>query len=659
VTSSFRRSFGVSQALLSFVSTAVKAWSDVVKFNSEASPGIYLSRSSSSPDHHVLVRLNDRGIREEQQDANSVPMLPPDWFEYDSVYQDYTQDLHEPTSEMLPIESDDITDDCRLGWIQPEYRAKICVPPSVPVTNQTNLFWIKGKRYMQHFQLREFGKAPFYTTAPYFHFMSLKRNFRENQFAPVLDSSLQSIILTPEGGIPLLGPMEIEETTEHAPAVGGRLASPLGVAMHDWGNCTTRKDCSVRTMLPDASYCFSGVTLPKRKYGIKCSDRVSWRNSDRVVLLSQGPEWKTVSIEEDVTLALTVQIEVAKSRDSLSQWVELVLENLRHWVGAPAVVVIHLSVEAGTTSDHAIKSLEKTFSKHPLAKKALVAVVLSSPGVIVSRKALLNMAIDAAPTRWYLSGVEVERGLVISSSAKTEAYRAVQPKEDENQESRVFFIPQFGLNSSLLSTNATIPNLIAAKGRDMMRRPSEFDKKCNRDENSTVLRTFDLPYQQWWGHYSFTSWLSQRSTGGLDSSLTGLLTDKDRLFDFEESPILLVDNQGPRQGLWTHSLVREVEEFSGRRCFNALRMAELAGLGYSFSVLHGAFAVSTPSTREVALFARDPSLHGYWKCEGCFLFNGKGSGMLDMLDEIASAEMKRPEKVRMLWNKADTSLSRA
>jgi hypothetical protein len=650
--------------LLSFISTAVKAWTDVVKFDSDSSQGIYLTRSPSSPDHHVLVRLNDRGIQEEHQGVNSVPMLPSDWFEYDSVYQDYTQDLHEPTSKMLPIESDDITEDCRLGWIQPEYRAKICVPLSIPVTNQTNLFWIKGKRYMQHFQWRDFAKAPFYETAPYFHFMSLKRNFRENQFAPVLDSTLQSIIFTPQGGIPLLGPMESETTAEEAesaPEVRGRLASPLGVAMHDWGNCTTQKDCNVRTMLPDASYCLSGITLPKKKYGIKCSDRVSWCNSDRVVLLSQGPEWHTVSIEEDVTLALTVQIEVAKSRDAVSQWVDLILDNLRHWVGSPSVVVIHLSVEAGTTTDYAIKSLANAFSKHPLAKKALVAVVLSSAGHVVSRKALLNMAIDAAPTRWYLSGMEVERGLVISSSAKAEAYRAVQPRQDqESQESRVFFIPQFGLNTSLLSTNVTMPNLTAAKGRDRMRSPSEFDKQCNRDKTSTIVRNLDLPYQKWWeGQSSFTSWFSQSFTGGFDSSLKGLLTDKERLFDFEESPILLVDNVGPRAGVWAHLLVREVEEFSGRRCFNALRMAELAGVGYSFSVLHEAFAVSTPSTREVGLFASDPSLQGYWKCEGCFLFNGQGPDMLDMLDEIASAEMIRSEKVRMLWNKADTSLSQA
>jgi len=151
------------------------------------------------------------------------------------------------------------------------------------------------------------------------------------------------------------------------------------------------------------------------------------------------------------------------------------------------------------------------------------------------------------------------------------------------------------------------------------------------------------------------SLFSFQSKDLLDSRLRDILEDPDRLYDFEESPILLVDNQGPRPGARTKHLVREVDEFAGRRCFNGLRMAQLAGFGYSFSVLEGAFAVSTPSTREVRLFANDPSLPGYWKCEGCFLFQRMGPDMVDMRDEIARAEMNRPGKALMLWENVGVS----
>lgn len=633
------------------VKYAVRAWSDVQNIESIYSQGIVLTRSPGFPRRHVLVRVTEDAMVLENETGQDTPHLPSNWFETDKVYQDYTKDLHEPTSELLPIDTTEITDDCRLGWIQPEYRAKICIPPSTPVSNQTNLYWINGKRYMQHFRWRNFDNAPNHETAPYFHFMLLKRNFRENQFASVLDPALRAILLAPQGGIPLLGPVNNEaglsadtgDQDKDENVAAKRLPSPLGLDLNRWGDCATREDCAIRQMLPQATYCFSGLSLPKRKYGIKCSDVFSWRDPSRVEIISRAPAWDTVSIESDVTLTLTVQIEVTGRRDSLSQWINLIRKNLAEWDGAPSVLLIHLSIKDGASRDKSIEALHHAFSDIPLTKKSLLAVVSSDHGVSASRRALLNMAIDAAPTRWYISGLEVERGLVLSATSLEAAHQSIKSA------SQVFFIPQFGLNTTSLSTNVSIDELAFANKKHLLGHPFQFDKTCSRDSDSTFSRLEDTPYRQWWGSNPLSLLIASKFTDIVGSSFLKLLDEPDRLYDFEESPILLVDNQGPRRGIWTHQLVREVEEFAGHRCYNGLRVAQLAGFGYKFSVLEGAFAVSTLATREVSLYANDPSRPGYSKCEGCFLFNNRGPDMIEMRDEIAESEMTRPAKAQALW----------
>ena len=468
-----------------------------------------------------------------------------------------------------------------------------------------------------------------------------------------MDPSLEAILLAPQGGIPLLGPMDKsgapKSTTTKSDETGEmeRLSSPLGVHMNKWEECVARQDCNIRDLLPQATYCFSGLTLPKRKYGIKCSDVCSWQDRNRVEVISNAPEWGKVSVESDVTATFVVHIEVAGHRDSLSQWVDLIQRNLHQWNGAPSVLVIHLSLGVGASRNTSIEVLRKAFSDSPLTKQSLVAVVISDDGGVVSRKALLNMAIDAAPTRWYLSGLEVERGLVLSVGSLEVTHEAINSARTST--GKVFFLPQFGLNTTSLDTNVAVQEMTLAHKKTLLEHPYKFDKVCGRDSDSSFNRIEDLPYQQWWGSGSLSSMIASKFTDMVGSSFRKLLDEPDRLYDFEESPILLVDNRGPRPGLWTHHLVREVEEFAGRRCYNGLRVAQLAGFGYNFSVLHGAFAVSIPSTREVSLYANDPSKPGFSKCEGCFLFNHLGPDMIEMRDEIAESEMTRPGKTQALW----------
>ena len=133
----------------------------------------------------------------------------------------------------------------------------------------------------------------------------------------------------------------------------------------------------------------------------------------------------------------------------------------------------------------------------------------------------------------------------------------------------------------------------------------------------------------------------------VQSKVTALLSEKEQynLYATNASPILLVDNLGPRAGMLTSDMVREVDEFGGKMCYNSMRFAQMATLGYRVNILNGAFAVSTPVLRKSI---GDPSTGplGVSRCDGCFFFTKKRAHE-DILEAISLEERQRPAKITL------------
>lgn len=70
---------------------------------------------------------------------------------------------------------------------------------------------------------------------------------------------------------------------------------------------------------------------------------------------------------------------------------------------------------------------------------------------------------------------------------------------------------------------------------------------------------------------------------------------KANMFDFHHKlqPVLLVDRLGPRPGMVTSLVTREVEELDGNFCSNLMQLGSLLTLGYRFGLLTGGFVLST------------------------------------------------------------------
>jgi hypothetical protein len=136
----------------------------------------------------------------------------------------------------------------------------------------------------------------------------------------------------------------------------------------------------------------------------------------------------------------------------------------------------------------------------------------------------------------------------------------------------------------------------------------------------------------------------------METDLVEYLTDRHHLkmFALDESPILLTDNFGPYDGIRTDEVAREVEELGGRRCYNGLRLAQFAALGYQLDVLAGAYAVSTPESRRAASSAGvdENSMTGSSRCDGCFMFAEQHE---EILEDIITDEIRRVGKAAVLW----------
>lgn len=159
-----------------------------------------------------------------------------------------------------------------------------------------------------------------------------------------------------------------------------------------------------------------------------------------------------IDVNNDVTLALTLQITAShmKEKSVVQSLLALTDSNIFMWGGRqPSVLLIHvdssvMDPELLVTTIEIIKDTfahsSKSTSSTTHLQNSLIAVVESNEGA-VSRKALMNMASNAAPTRWIVSGLELERGLVLSQEASVYAMR--EAKVYAELPGHVFVLPQF------------------------------------------------------------------------------------------------------------------------------------------------------------------------------------------------------------------------
>jgi len=720
------------------VKYATKAFTDTQDSDTVYSHGLYIAQQKRTVNHVrnffrntvSSVGYYDGGVKnvviykaKSKDEGKELLQSSHNWFERDSIYKDIKQPLQWEVGDKEVIELNDPNGKANcMYWAQKKYQSRLCI--SSDVTENDTVFWIHGKLYKQRFENARLDTNV--DTAPFFHFQEWKRFYREGQLAAFRpDSDFSTFVLTKEGAIPVHY-SHIENKQTSLARFSSDIKSPLGKSVFHWKAGNVELD---RKLLPVSSYCLISAPrkFPAQPPAPQCSLQTSWWDEDQVHILSIAPAWQTdLDPKLDVTLVLTQQIPIYQSADpaALNRMLDLTITNLNRWQGQACVLIFHLAVDDQGHQDDVLALMESRFGvtlgsaggvtvdadaesnknskgiTTPLygVDNCLVALIFSDlssysdkgkrqelpPSYHVSRKALLNMAIDAVPTRWFLSGIELERGMILSKDTAFFAHRVATAHQ--SIPGNIFWVPQFALGVSKedFGEELTLNNMLEFHGKgDIIKKPIEFEKgfcegEDGHDAKDDRKRIFDDITKVWWemtetivaddaNSYVEDEALTERRANVQDElqlRLQELLADEKHydLFAMDESPILLTDNQGPHNGILTNQIAREVEELGGKLCYNVLRMAQLATLGYSVNVLPGAFAVSLDSSRADAyrnsvhaggLGDEDDSILGGSRCDGCFMFDEEHESILE---DIAKDERKRPAKTAVLWEEPEVEI---
>lgn len=630
------------------VKYAVKAFTDIKEEDTAYSHGLFVGTGKKK----TTTVLYKAGSKE---DGKALERIPDTWFENkDCLYTDFKKPLQFAAGEKIRLPTVEKADAKCMFWAQKKYQSRLCLDG---VESSDTVYWIEGQLYKQKYQNAQLpGRV---VSAPFFHFQEYKRYFRTTQLAGFHRSGpVRTFVLCKEGVLPIY-PDEFKVDRSF-------VSSPLDLRLRKW-KAVKGND---RQQLPNRSYCLrSGPRkFPANPPAPQCQFPSSWRDGNAIQILSGAPSWTQVDVETEVTMVLTLQLQpsqVAKT-ESLHGFLQLIGMYLDRWQGQPSVIVIHvpsttpeamdmLRIKLGPGSDLSLFGLET----------CLVGAIFTEANEFLSRKALLNMAMDVVPTRWFISGFELERGLVISHDAAFFAHRVSMIHRELN--GSVFVIPQFGLSKT--ESDFTLPALWKARNDDEFQALAKLDEGgCETSEDNAAnddgSAMFDAMHEHWWklseGYIVGISIekiddrvhnLRAVALDDIQMDIIGLLTEKKQysLFAMDISPIIMTDNLGPRNGMKTSEIAREVEEFGGKQCYNGLRLAQLATFGYSVSVLAGAFALSTPSTRAIVSAdssSGEASPAGASRCDGCFLFDEEHE---DILEDISKDERKRPAKAALLW----------
>ena len=592
-------------------------------------------------------------------------------------------------------------------------------------------------------------------------------------------ASTPGLIVTKEGSLPLFN---TEESTSWRK--NGKLAKLGSQSItNDWNVADTG---STSVYQSSNKFCLKSSLKGYPKGATICNVSASWINADSTTTSSSSssvvdglasvniirspattsklrgnkkkgdstiPSWwddNLFDATNGVTLSLTLQITVADMKDEsvVKHLLSLADSNVYIWgTRQPSVLLIYLDASMEDGGDDTLlvhtrervkemfgsKDNDTTSTAH--LKGSLVAIVESAEPS-VSRKALMNMASHAAPTRWIVTGLELERGLVLSKEASLYATRVALVHT--TMPGHAFVIPQFASKrDDTRATNAgtdgdsflTTRQLFSSVGADLLPMIREkqtmtsnleqFDcVKCSgskyqvkeeyddeeeepgvgggeslgddgvdeaspKDEDedegddgeqqrrrlnelsSSYEMTVEKQLEDLWWNLSVVQVYGTAGgfNGKVKTSLTtvsksedhievALLSLLDRSIEheqylrhFDKSPILMIDRNGPKKGMRTLDLAAEVEDLRGKRCYNLLRMAQLAVLGYNINVLPGAFAASYPKTR-AALCMKDKTQ----PC-GCELESEATIKQL-LIDEV-----KRPAKIAVLMNEHDLKVN--
>ena len=588
------------------VKYAVKAGSDVKKSDSGNFYGVHMTIGSLENPQTVIYKASS--VSESAQ--TSLENLSPTWYETHETYTSPTAPLQHEYGKFEFVEN--VRDrksilpkrGC-MFWAPMEYQQDICL---VDIDASYNLFLIGGKLLKRKFENAALPGGV--VSPPFFHFQEWKRKYRVPQLSALSGAKIgeasgyviNRVGIYGKGGGSSASSAKSREQILTVGGGGGRLIVG-GFESYP---------------LPSSEYC--GAIETKRKEGkmvTSCIDRWSWADSDRVevamcpridpkINLGGGDVVEVVGIDEisaDITLVLTLRFGGSTTAEEDYSHLKMLKLTLKNWQSRPAVLVVYYE---GSNDDFQEKSIAQTFRDEfgsEFASNLLLAVVHHNEGRKYNRNSLLNMANDAARTRWILTGLHIDNGdrlsdealqfaslsLGATATATATASATATATETETETGSIFLIPQFSSatvgDKHEISTLMEIGELeidsdsilgsIAQAWFSITRHVLKTGEGVGADVGAGVGERMEMEQS-----------LLDEAKKVLIKNLTEMK------FGSQHSPVMLIDALGPYKGngQLTELIGREEEAYGN--CAGMAKTAQLLVLGYKMSVLAGAFVTT-------------------------------------------------------------------
>ena len=476
-----------------------------------------------------------------------------------------------------------------MYWVPPEYQSSLCVQG---VSSTDTLILIHGTLWKRPFQEMDFPKGV--KSKALFHFQNWKRRFfsedvgvfRSNWITTLLeemrvdDHGSVGWVLFPEGGVFLPIRRERERSQELVKTF--QKLEPMD---------------GLEERLPHRKICLKQNTDARSN---RCDWALSWgQHDDEFQIFSNYDDASAeIHFQFDITMVLTFDFKKSQgdnNEQSMERKLSFIESNIAKWGTDPIVAVFDLSSSGASIYNFFIEHIAHITEREG---PTLIGVIYSkATGIMTSDKGKLSdMAEAASLTRWTVSGLNIEDGIILSSETNFFAKRAAVTYE--NIPGSLFIIPHLD-HRFLEGEDITIMQALSiyngwhpregfrspeleSPGSEMIR--MWLGKTREELQQSKVMKT-DYSKELSFGYTELIIRVTQEAYS------RPILGEK-------ESISLMVDAFGPNF-IPTQPAVPALHDVSCQKCDFTLSLWRLVILRYSILPLSGAFATTLKNNQNI------------------------------------------------------------
>jgi len=506
-------------------------------------------------------------------DGRSFLRLSNTWFQdsqFNLIYSNSQIPLQSEVDKRIELTSN--SGIVCMQWVPKIYQSNLCI---AHVSSQDTVLLLNGKLYKQKFIEAMFPCS--IETKAFFHFQEWKRSYTSNQLWPfkMFENTmfkaglLEKIVgwtLFQEGAVPNLS---ISRQVEN-------------------------KSSMNNLDLPSQEFCLYNSKQSQRNQRYQhCDWVISWH--DEIVQKFFGKNWLLGYRPKDTDVTLTMTLQMSQTSVSSNEDVNVLLNivemNILNWKNQPIILVISLNGIGKRLSTLVKKRIVHAAKK---CKQCLIGIIGNKSNVTeVLENAIVNMAEAASPTRWTITGLDINQGSIMSEESYIFAKRLLSVYKYKT--GYAFLLPVITVGTEKNISSISLPDIIDVISKSTKK---ELGIRCDNLHCTQESELESLIFNSWW----YLTKFSVGQNGSLSQNILELLSKKLRRIVKQANYIFLNKTEGLPPGRLNVAVISDKMGLSSTTadeiniCPMTLRLIHLSMLQYNILPIAGAFVYVTKSS---------------------------------------------------------------